>query len=155
MLLGSPRYAGFWRRAGASLLDSVIFSVLFGLLLGGAYVDADLMSFEGLVSNGLWLLVTVFLWVKFLGTPGKLLFDCQVVDADSFEPLTPGQAALRYLGYLASLLPLGLGFLWIAWDRRKQGFHDKIANSVVLYDAGLELDDESQKPLLRLMSEAR
>ena len=155
MLHGDPHYAGFWRRAGAMLLDSTIFTVLIGLLLGPAYAEAEATSFEGMLSNALWLVVTVVLWVKFLGTPGKLLLDCQVVDADSFAPLTLRQAVLRYLGYLASLLPLGLGFLWVAWDRRKQGFHDKIANTVVLYDAGLEVDDESQKTLPRLMAELR
>lgn len=155
MLYGKPHYAGFWRRAGAALLDSMIFAVLAGLLLGPVYFRADFWSLEGLLSNGLTLVLTVWLWVKFLGTPGKLLLDCQVVDAQSFQPLSIKRAVLRYLAYIVSLLPLGLGFFWIAWDKRKQGFHDKIANSVVLHEAELEPDDESQKPLSTLMAEVR
>ncbi|HFE31777.1 MAG TPA: RDD family protein, partial [Gammaproteobacteria bacterium] len=112
-------------------------------------------SLEGLLSNGLTVLLTVWLWLKFLGTPGKLLLNCQVVDAQSFKPLSIKQAVLRYFAYIVSLLPLGLGFFWIAWDKRKQGFHDKIANSVVLYEAELEADDESQKTLATLMAEVR
>ncbi len=155
MLYGDPHYAGFWRRAGAALLDSAIFTVLAALLLGPVYFAADFWSLEGLLSNGLTMLLTVWLWLKFLGTPGKLLLNCQVVDAQSFKPLSAKQAVLRYFAYIVSLLPLGLGFFWIAWDKRKQGFHDKIANSVVLYGAELEVDDESQKTLATLMAEVR
>jgi len=83
----------------------------------------------------------VIFWLKFLGTPGKLLLGCQVVDARSGGPLRTGQALLRYLAYFVSALPLGLGFLWIAFDKRKQGFHDKIAKTVVV------LEDMSRAPL--------
>ncbi len=101
------------------------------------------------------LLLTVILWIKFLGTPGKLLLDCQVVDAESLEPMSIKQAILRYVAYLASILPLFLGFLWVARDKRKQGFHDKIADTIVLYKAGIEADDESSKSLEQLMGELR
>ncbi|HEB93823.1 MAG TPA: RDD family protein [Gammaproteobacteria bacterium] len=155
MLHGEPDYAGFWRRVGAALLDSAVFSVLFGLLLGSIYFNAEFWSIEGILINALWLGVTAWLWVKYLGTPGKLLLGCQVVDAQTFKPLRPRQAVLRCFAYIVSLLPLGLGFLWIVRDRRKQGFHDKIANTVVLHEAGLEVDDESQKTLSALMAEVR
>jgi len=155
MLYGEPDYAGFWRRVGAALLDGIIFTVLLGLLLGPIYFNAELWSIEGLLTNGLWLGLSAWLWVKFLGTPGKLLLGCQVVDAQTFEPLRPRQAVLRYFAYIVSLLPLGLGFLWMAWDKRKQGFHDRIAKTVVLHEAGLEADDESQKTLSKLMAEVR
>lgn len=153
--LTAPCYAGFWRRAAASMFDSMIYFVLVGLLLGTEYAKAETFSWEGFVVNGLMMAMTVVLWVKFLGTPGKLLLGCQVVDADSFAPVTLKQAIIRYLGYFVSMLPLMLGFLWIIWDRRKQGFHDKLANTVVLYNAGLEMDDESSKSLDQLLSEMR
>lgn len=154
-LRAAPRYAGFWRRAAAAMFDSMIFFFLTGLLLGPDYVKAETFTFEGLVMDGLMMLVTVALWIKFLGTPGKLLLGCQVVDADSFEPLSVKQALIRYLGYFVSMLPLMLGFLWIAWDPRKQGFHDKLAKTVVLFNAGIELDDESDKSLDQLLGELR
>ena len=65
------------------------------------------------------------------------------------------QAFIRFVAYLASMLPLMLGFLWVLKDSRKQGFHDKIANTVVLYNANIEADDESRKSLNQLMGEAR
>ena len=149
------QYAGFWRRLAASLIDSLIFGLILGLmwlLLGwGAAPQTDLAPgpqvydgsalLRGLAQNLLFALVTVIFWLKFLGTPGKLLLGCQVVDARSGGPLRTGQALLRYLAYFVSALPLGLGFLWIAFDKRKQGFHDKIAKTVVV------LEDMSRAPL--------
>jgi uncharacterized RDD family membrane protein YckC len=149
------QYAGFWRRLAAALVDTGFLLIVFFIVLGPQYVNASFWSLEGVVENLLSLIITVGFWVKWFGTPGKLLMGCQVVDADSAQPVSIPQAALRYLGYYVSALTLGLGFLWIAWDPRKQGFHDKIANTVVLYNAHLRTDDESQKSLLQLINEIR
>jgi uncharacterized RDD family membrane protein YckC len=149
------QYAGFWRRVGATVIDSVIYTVLLGLVAGPVILNAEMLTQEGLLRMAATLLITVILWLKFLGTPGKLLLECQVVDADSFEPMSVKQAALRYVAYLASFLPLLLGFLWVVRDKRKQAFHDKIANTVVVYKAGIEADDESTKSLEQLMAELR
>lgn len=150
-----PTYAGFWRRVGAAFIDSIIFSILFSMLFGADFVDAPLFTSQGMMRAIVTLILTVGLWVSFLGTPGKLLMDCQVVDADTFEALSVKQATIRFVSYLVSALPLMAGFFWIAKDPRKQGFHDKIANTVVLYNANIEADDESRKSLQQLMSEAR
>ena len=149
------RYAGFWRRVGATVIDGLLFAILIELIAGPDFTDATLLTTEGLLRSGIALLLTIILWIKFLGTPGKLLLECQVVDADTLKPMTLKQAALRYVAYLASILPLFLGFLWVARDERKQAFHDKIANTVVLYGAGIEVDDLANKSLLQLMGELR
>jgi hypothetical protein len=70
-------------------------------------------------------------------TPGKMLLGLRVIQA-SGAPMTPGLAFLRWVGYLISTLPFFLGFLWIALDRRKQGWHDKLALTVVVRDKGEE-----------------
>lgn len=154
-------YAGFWRRLGATLIDFVLFLALIMpllyLLYGSAYFTAARSAFsyagtaDFLLNQVLPLLVAVVLWVKYRATPGKLLLDCAVVDARTLQAISVKQAVIRYFAYLASILPLGLGFLWIIWDKRRQGFHDLIAGTVVLYGAA----DEAQKPLQRLMEEAR
>ncbi len=154
----SETYAGFWRRVGASLLDSILFVILVTLVMGPMFVNAPVYEPAGILRNLLSLVLTVGLWLTLLGTPGKLLLDCAVVDATSFKPMGLRQAVLRYVAYLASLLPLMLGFLWVARDPRKQGFHDKIANTVVLVNSGadaIDTDDESRKDLQQLMSELR
>ena len=43
-----------------------------------------------------------------------------------------GQAILRYIGYIVSALALSIGFIWIAIDKRRQGWHDKIARTYVI-----------------------
>lgn len=56
----------------------------------------------------------------------------RVVDADTGGPLTVGQSIGRYVAYFVSILPLFLGILWVAFDPRKQGWHDKLAGTVVV-----------------------
>lgn len=148
-------YAGFWRRAGAVMIDSVIYGVLLSMILGPAYVSSEAWSLESLIGNGIAFALTVFLWLRYLGTPGKLLLGCQIVDADTGEPITYKQAVIRYLGYFVSILSLFVGFLWMIWDPRHQTFHDKMANTVVLYNGYVDLFDESQKSLQQLISEVR
>jgi hypothetical protein len=41
-------------------------------------------------------------------------------------------AILRYIGYIISGLLLSLGFLWIVFDAKRQGWHDKIARTIVI-----------------------
>ena len=151
----SISFAGFWRRAGAMIIDSVIYTILIMLALGPAYINSDFYTPEGLVSSVLMLVITVMLWIRYGGTPGKLLLGCRIVDADSYAIPTARQSIIRYLGYYVSVLCLFVGFFWVLWDKRKQAFHDKMANTVVLYNSGLELFDESQKSLDQLISELR
>lgn len=64
-------------------------------------------------------------------TPGKMVCGLRVVTVEG-EEVSYFQAALRTAGYYLNRLTLGLGFLWVAIDPRKQGFHDKIAGTLVL-----------------------
>ena len=70
-------------------------------------------------------------WLWRSATPGKMLCRLEIRSADQGR-LRPGQALLRLLAYLPSLFLFGLGFLWIAFDRDKQGWHDKIAGTTVV-----------------------
>jgi len=148
-------YAGFWRRLSAAIIDSIIFSVLATLLIGPDYANPNLQTYEGIISALIMFLLTIGLWVRYQGTPGKLLLGCQVVDAASGEPVSYRQAVVRYIGYFVSAMALFVGFLWIGWDKRKQGFHDKMANTVVVYNGIVDIFDESQKSLDQLISELR
>lgn len=60
------------------------------------------------------------------------------MDADTGSALSTKQSIIRYLGYYVSLIPLGVGFFWVAFDRKKQGWHDMMANSVVISPTGQE-----------------
>ena len=136
-------YVGFWARVGAALIDSVVLLVIITPALVAVY-GWQYFTAEGLV-QGLadvlisWVfpaLACIWLWHKLRATPGKMLIGAEVVDADTGQAMTLGQSVIRYLGYFVSTIPLGLGLLWVAFDPRKQGWHDKIANTVVVRKKG-------------------
>jgi uncharacterized RDD family membrane protein YckC len=82
-----------------------------------------------------WVLPAVAIiafWLARQATPGKMVFKVKVVDAKSGGPLTLGQSLIRYLGYYVSTIPLGLGLIWVGIDAKKQGWHDKLAGTVVI-----------------------
>jgi uncharacterized RDD family membrane protein YckC len=122
-----PDYAGFGQRLLAALIDGLIFFV----------VSAPISSvlFEASAVMPLLAALTVIGFWRYCGaTPGKLAVAVRIVDARTGQPVGTGRLALRLLCYLVSALPLYLGFLWIAFDRRKQGWHDKIAKTVVIHE---------------------
>lgn len=134
-------YAGFWIRFAATMIDSVlVMLVTFPLLwwiYGPRYFDGSMNAVvagpaDFLVSWVLPSLAVILFWRHRQATPGKMLFSLRVVDAESGGPLTLGQGVGRYLAYFVSTIPLCLGFVWIAFDKRKQGWHDKLAGTVVI-----------------------
>lgn len=134
-------YVGFWRRVVASLVDSVLLSfVIFPPLIaiyGWAYLDPER---TGLVAGPAdlffsWILpvmLVVASWALGQATPGKMLVSAKIADAATGGAPGLGQWIVRYIGYFVSALPFGFGFVWIAFDPRKQGWHDKMARTVVI-----------------------
>jgi uncharacterized RDD family membrane protein YckC len=81
----------------------------------------------------LGLLVATVLFWRFRGaTPGKMLIKARIVTADGLRQPSTGRLTGRFLAYFVSIVPAFLGFLWIAFDKRKQGWHDKLAGTVVI-----------------------
>lgn len=133
-------YAGFWVRFGAVLIDTVLLMIITVPLIvwiygWGYYRDGKLIAgpADFLINWIAPAVGTVLFWRLWQATPGKAMLSLRVVDADSGKPLLVGQATVRYLCYIISMLPLCLGFIWVAFDRKKQGWHDKIARTVVVY----------------------
>ncbi|UTA47272.1 RDD family protein [Simiduia sp. 21SJ11W-1] len=152
------RYAGFWVRFATFVIDSVcvllFVSVPLFFAFGTSHWQFDLELAGGLPSPeqarewlaqlrmilmqmlaeySILLVLYAYFWVKYLGTPGKLLLGLQVVDAQTLGPLSVKQSMVRYLGYFVSSLVGCLGFIWVGIDARKQGFHDMMAGSLVIY----------------------
>jgi uncharacterized RDD family membrane protein YckC len=148
----AERFGGFWRRVVAYGIDKAILQIFYiilfiaGLLIQGGNqsdwyeMDMDLSyRFPDMGVFWIYYLIALFLdmvyFTWFHGsvgqTPGKMLLGLRVVQATG-EPMTFGLAFLRWTGYLISKLAVYLGFIWIAFDRRKQGWHDKIAGTVVV-----------------------
>ncbi len=139
-------YAGFWIRFWASVIDSILLSlvitplllVTFGWDYFSLYRIVGYGPMDFFISWGIPSLLIVVFWVYKSTSPGKLAFSARIVDAKTGKEPTPRQCLVRYLGYFVSALPLGLGFFWVAFDRRKQGWHDKLAGTVVVRHKGTD-----------------
>lgn len=132
-------YAGFWIRLLASLIDSVLIMLIIAPVLYAYYGDSYFSlnrdssgAIDYLLNYGFPLLATILFWVYRSATPGKMILKLKIVKADNGEPLDSATAVLRYVGYYVSLFGLGLGFIWIAFHPKKQGWHDLIARTVVV-----------------------
>jgi uncharacterized RDD family membrane protein YckC len=119
--------AGFPERLVAYIIDGVIIGVV-GFII--ALMLPELVGF--LVNLAIGVGYCVYFWTTSGSTPGKSLMGLKVVNAETGELIDPGTAVLRYVGYLISSIALLLGFLWIIWDPRHQGWHDKIAKTLVV-----------------------
>ena len=135
-------YVGFWARLLATLIDLILVLLITWPLLiaiyGWAYLDLEKTGLiagpaEFLISWVAPIFVTVALWVYKQATPGKMAVSARIADAKTGGPITLGKAIGRYFAYFVSAIPLGLGFAWIAFDGRKQGWHDKLAGTVVVH----------------------
>jgi len=150
--MADKRFGGFWRRLLAYGIDIIILYILSWILfligilaLGLRGISFQRIAMTGEIPPGMGLFMIVYLATTIIAgiiyftwfhgtvgqTLGKMLLCLRVIQA-SGEKMTPGVAFLRWVGYIISGLPLCLGFLWIAFDGRKQGWHDKIAATLVV-----------------------
>ena len=138
-------FASFGRRLGAYLVDWIILTPV-GLIYSYFYItygptinSSAYYAYNYLISISISALFFIILWIKLNGqTPGKKLFKIRIIRQDG-SPIDAKTAALRFLGYIVSSIPLGLGFIWILLDENKEGWHDKIAKTQVV-----KLDTESK-----------
>ncbi len=176
------KFAGFWRRSIAYSIDGFLVGFVFIILMiiAGVAYFAGAMSGNGtammakMTDPGQMASFTLWIWVfaifvnigyftYFHGstgrTPGKMLLGLQVVTTDG-GPLTFGVAFLRSVGYLVSSLVFCLGYIWAGFDKKKQGWHDKIAGTVVIIrepegkGAGILIPDSSAPPMPPQATEA-
>ncbi|MDX1432182.1 MAG: RDD family protein [Gammaproteobacteria bacterium] len=140
-----PRYVGFWARFLAMIIDSILITVVLALIIGAFFGQEYLQQAvagdpAASASLGLAYLIQLLLpaaiiiafWIYRSATPGKMVISAEIVDAKSLGKPSTIQLILRYVGYYVSTIVLCLGFLWVAFDARKQGWHDKIAGTLVV-----------------------
>ena len=149
------KYAGFWIRFLAYVIDVLIVGVPFGALFfviffatGAQLTCSNSAGVPGSVhcnfGAGGWLIpvldllalavsATYFTYFWHRGsTLGQRLLGLRVVDASSGGQITVGRAAGRFLGFLVSAWVVYIGLIWAAFDARKQGWHDKMASTFVV-----------------------
>ena len=146
-------YAGFWVRFLASVLDSVLLVLILAPLLMLFYGPRILFAAESpgfaynLINYGLPIIAVIIFWQYRSATPGKIMMGIYIVDEITLGQPSVGRLVLRYFGYYVSILPLLLGFIWVAFDKRKQGFHDKIARTLVIKQPPVITDQPEKVPM--------
>jgi len=123
----SVEYMGFWIRFGAAIVDWIILSLVSMLF---NFID----RLSGVFQFGfiVWLL---YFWL-FTGlkgqTPGKMALGIKVVNSEGVVPGLGYGAMREILGKIISTVVIFIGFIWIAGDRQKRGWHDIIAGTYVV-----------------------
>jgi uncharacterized RDD family membrane protein YckC len=160
------QYSGFLSRSSAFILDAAIVSItivlvywlidqlLFQFTAIQVGVCAPIRGFDlraitcNLTTWGLNLFVLIFpilyylfFWILAGQTPAKYLIGVRVVRLSGGR-ITLLTGIRRLLGYLACFLSIGVGFLWVLVDDRRQGWHDKIAGTCVVYAWEAEQDEQ-------------
>ena len=136
---GDTEYVGFWVRVGAAIIDSLL---MIAIIAPVAYAIYGPTYFEGtqlfagpvdfLLSWVLPAVAVIVFWLTKQATPGKMAIGARIVDAKTGGKPSLGQLIGRYFGYIVSTIPLMLGIIWVGFDPRKQGWHDKLAGTVVV-----------------------
>jgi uncharacterized RDD family membrane protein YckC len=143
--MNEQEYGGFWVRTGAAIIDSILIFIILGPILTAIY-GTDYWIDQSFV-KGFWdvmfnyilpSIAVIIFWTYKAATPGKMALKLTIVDAKTGAQPSTGQLIGRYLGYYISILPLFLGIIWVGIDKRKQGWHDKLAGTVVIKSNKIE-----------------
>lgn len=141
----SFKYVGFWQRFVAAIIDILILLVIIVpielAIFGTDYLQLAMagktLAVDVWVQLIIPLVAVTLFWRYAKATPGLLALSAKIVDAGTFAPASAGKLAIRAVCLavlLIAIIPLGIGLLWIGFDKRKQGWHDKIAGTVVIHD---------------------
>jgi len=134
-------YVGFWPRVGAAIIDTILILIIVAPLVTWIYGPEYWLSTEIKLIAGpadfliSWVfpaIAAILFWIYRQATPGKMAIGAKIVDEKTGGKPSTGQLIGRYLGYYVSILPLMLGIIWVGIDSRKQGFHDKLAGTLVV-----------------------
>ena len=155
------RYAGFWIRFFASLLDTIFLAlpvaIVIYFLSDGNWFDFSqyqqnmMMAMSGnthaldaqpqtslkweLLFEVSVLLVTLIFWKRWRGaTPGKKFVHIKIVDAKTYEDINSTQALTRSFGYIISTFTFLVGFIMVGLRKDKRGLHDLLASTAVIYE---------------------
>jgi len=139
-ITGDYRFAGFWIRVLAYIIDAIVIWIVVGIV---AYLAIGPSVMGGAApSSGrsaLSLILLVFEWLYFAGlessawrgTLGKKACGLIVADLEG-NRISFLRATGRFFAKIISAIILLIGFMMVGWTHRKQGLHDKIAGTVVL-----------------------
>ncbi len=141
--MNTYNYAGFWIRFVAFIIDSLLITAVVVPILLIFFEPEQLGNNEFAYSPANFFLNYVLpavafiaFWIYKSSDPGKMVFGIKIIDEKTGGKPSNGQMVGRYFGYYVSGILLALGFIWIAFDKRKQGWHDKLAGTLVIRETG-------------------
>ena len=135
------RYAGFWKRLIAAIIDGVILTIIAQIVFTVVFnvniesLETDNPALLGKIN----IMSIIFGWLYFAlmesspkqGTLGKMALGIKVTDLNG-NKIDFGRATGRHFSKFISAIILFIGFLMIAFTSRKQGLHDMIAGCLVI-----------------------
>lgn len=119
-------YSGFWIRVVAVIIDSIILGVVTAI-----FRFADDNTYFGISTVIGWIYYSAMTATRGQ-TLGKMVVGIKVVKVDGTQPDWTVAIVREVPGKIVSGIVFLLGFIWVAFDARKQGWHDKIAKTYVV-----------------------
>jgi uncharacterized RDD family membrane protein YckC len=129
--MADQKYAGFWVRFVAVFIDGVILGVV-GAILMAVLKPLFGENMQGLVQLALAIGYYVFYQQNKGQTLGKKVMKLKVVDSSGKTPPVMTFFLREIIGKFVSAIILGIGYLMVVWDPKKQALHDKIAGTYVV-----------------------
>ena len=117
-------FGGFWIRLVALIIDAILVGLVAGVIVSATKTSALAYVIE--------IAYFVVCWGFFGRTIGMMLFGLRIVRNSDGGKLTWGNVILRMIGWFVAGFVLALGFIWVAFDARKRGWHDMIGGTVVI-----------------------
>ncbi|HTI30242.1 MAG TPA: RDD family protein [Methylomirabilota bacterium] len=128
-------YAGFWVRFLAFLIDGILLGLVtapFAPQFTGTGTYLQINAGGNAIGTIVGLVYFAGMWAWRGQTIGMMPFNMKVVGVADGKNIDIFRGLLRYVGFIIAAIPLLIGLIWAAFDSRKQGWHDKIAGTVVI-----------------------
>ena len=134
-----PEYVGFWMRVVASIIDTILIMlvttpILFAVYGADYYESTQFLQgpLDFVVSYVFPFVAIIVFWMYRSATPGKMIIGARIVDSRTLRKPSTGQFIGRYFAYFPATLVLCIGLMAVGWDPRKQGWHDRMAKTLVV-----------------------
>ena len=133
----NQKYAGFWNRFSAGIIDSIVLILVYILVLAILFFTINITETTFIIiENVVSPIISFFYFILFQssskqGTPGMIVMKIKIYD-EQFNRVGVWRLILRYFTTIWSAIFLFIGFFMIGWTKRKQGFHDIVARTIHL-----------------------
>jgi len=136
ILMGKESLASMWARSASFIIDYIVIQLIFfiGGFIGYATFGSAPESTLGLLFGTVVWAIPLLYFPFFFGTTegqtiGMAAMGIKLYRSDGIYPIGYTRGFLRFIGMIISALPFCLGFIWILFDKNRQGWHDKIAGT--------------------------